>query len=434
LPDAAVQSLAFSPNFGEDHTIFVGMEAHGIYVSRDGGDNWESFALAEQSINALACAKADLLWAGTEDGLWRVETSSGEATQVEAAGETVMAVAASADGQVAAGLFGGGLSLTLDAAGSVWQRPNGAFHAPPVITSIDSDIFALDSTGVMASSHDEGALWQEIAQGNYESVFAVAGARVDTADGSQKTLLFAATDIGLSLWSGEQWLSRHIDSKSRPDDAPLGIALSPSFSNDKTLLVSTLDDALLLSQDAGITWQERTRPWQGQKVLRAQFAPSNASEIVVLTVQPTDAGHFAVTVWQSFDLGQNWEVLAGLTSGVPAVLMAWPHDADERALFLATQHRVIKLYHQGVPATLQVHQHIFDEELRITAISPAPDYPYSNIIWAATVDGLYRSVDRGLSWVLMLDLPLGLPVVWLDVAATHVTIITLGGRVWRAAL
>jgi hypothetical protein len=114
--------------------------------------------------------------------------------------------------------------------------------------------------------------------------------------------------------------------------------------------------------------------------------------------------------------------------------MAWPQDSDEHAIFLATQHRVIKLFHQGDPANLQLHQHFFDEQLRVTALSPAPDYPYSNILWAATTGGLYRSVDRGLSWGLVLDLPLDLPVVWLDVTLTHVNIITLGGRVWRAAL
>jgi hypothetical protein len=126
-------------------------------------------------------------------------------------------------------------------------------------------------------------------------------------------------------------------------------------------------------------------------------------------------------------------VLASLSSGVPAVMTAWPKDNVEEAIFLATQHRVIKLYNQGEPVTLQVHQHFFDEALSVTALASAPDYVESGILWAATTGGVYRSVDRGLSWGLMLELPLGLPVVWLEATFTHLNAITLGGRVWRSA-
>jgi hypothetical protein len=35
---------------------------------------------------------------------------------------------------------------------------------------------------------------------------------------------------------------------------------------------------------------------------------------------------------------------------------------------------------------------------------------------------------------LLAELPLELPVVWLDITSTEVTAITLGGRLWRALL
>jgi hypothetical protein len=116
------------------------------------------------------------------------------------------------------------------------------------------------------------------------------------------------------------------------------------------------------------------------------------------------------------------------------VMMAWPADPAEHALFMATQHRVLKLYTQGDPSALQVHQHFFDEALRVTVLAPASDFAESGIIWAATTGGLYRSVDRGMSWGLMVELPLGLPLVWLEVTTTHLRAITLGGRIWRALL
>ena len=214
----------------------------------------------------------------------------------------------------------------------------------------------------------------------------------------------------------------------------LGIELSPTFFQDKTLLVVDQENTLHLSQDGGTTWQACRDAWRGQSLLRAHFAPDSRGEIVALTMQPTDSGHFNVTVWRTGDLGHNWEVLAGLTSGVPAVAMAWPAESVERAIYLATQHRVIKLYFDGDPPELQVYQHFFDENLRVTALAVAPKSAESNKVWAATTGGIYASSDHGLNWVLMIGLPQELPVLWLEVTDTHLTAITLGGRVWRAAL
>src|SRR5690606_1399324 len=112
----------------------------------------------------------------------------------------------------------------------------------------------------------------------------------------------------------------------------------------------------------------------------------------------------------------------------------WPQDAHEHAIFLATQHRVVKLYNQIEPPELRVHQHFFDEHFSVTALAPAPDYAESHIIWAATTGGLYRSVDRGMSWGLIVELPQRLPLVWLEVTPLHLNAITLGGRAWRATL
>jgi hypothetical protein len=39
-----------------------------------------------------------------------------------------------------------------------------------------------------------------------------------------------------------------------------------------------------------------------------------------------------------------------------------------------------------------------------------------------------------MSWGLIIELPLGLPLVWLEVTSTHLHGVTLGGCVWHAAL
>jgi photosystem II stability/assembly factor-like uncharacterized protein len=40
LPQAGVLSLALSPNFSVDRTLFAGLAERGLYVSTDGGTTW----------------------------------------------------------------------------------------------------------------------------------------------------------------------------------------------------------------------------------------------------------------------------------------------------------------------------------------------------------------------------------------------------------
>jgi hypothetical protein len=362
---------------------------------------------------------------------------------VAAAGEIVMSVAATTQGQVALGLYGSGLWLTDNGNGPVeaivWQQPEVALHAPPVVMPVGDDyfaqlLFAHDADGQVARSADGGAQWTDVADKIPAVTYALSGTRHTAADGAPLTTLFAATDRGLARWdeaSGNWQLDL---TPSLSEGGALGVDLSPTFVDDQTVLVVGHANDLYIATDGGVTLQAVSGPWAGHSLLSARFAPMSAAEVVAVTAQPTGSGHFALAVWESHDQGQTWATLAGLTSGVPAVVMAWPHDPSERAIFLATQHRVIKLYMEGEPSTLQLHQHFFDENVRVTALAVAPDYSHKQIIWAATSEGLYRSVDRGMSWALMLDLPQGLPVVSLAVSTTHVNAITLGGRVWRAAL
>jgi len=214
----------------------------------------------------------------------------------------------------------------------------------------------------------------------------------------------------------------------------LEVVVSPAYANDKRLVVRTQESGLFLTQDDGLTWQQISGPWHGHTLLHLHFPPDASDRLIALTVQPDHANHFNVTAWQTTDLGKNWEVLAGLSSDLPAVMMTWPMDQREAAIFLATQHRIIKLFEAGEPPTLQVYQHFFDPLLQVTALAVTPTYEEEQTIWAATTGGLFRSQDRGLQWEQLLAPPLGLPVVWLEVTATEVSSITLGGHAWRAKL
>jgi hypothetical protein len=140
-------------------------------------------------------------------------------------------------------------------------------------------------------------------------------------------------------------------------------------------------------------------------------------------------------LWQSHDGGLGWENLAGLVSELPAVALAWPVDPHEAALFVATRHRVIKLFTEPDSHELRSTQRFLANTLNITALAASPAYATDQTLWAATTQGVYQSSDGGDTWA---NLGAGLEarsvVALVPPTATHpLRAVTLGGAVWALA-
>jgi photosystem II stability/assembly factor-like uncharacterized protein len=72
LLDLAVYSLAISPNFAANETLFAGTET-ALFKSENGGRSWRETGFPETAppVVALALDRQGALWAGTEQhGLW----------------------------------------------------------------------------------------------------------------------------------------------------------------------------------------------------------------------------------------------------------------------------------------------------------------------------------------------------------------------------
>lgn len=448
LPDAAVQCLLVSPHFATDRTLFVGTEGFGVYQSTDGGANWEPTGaeLATQSINSLCAVPGHdaTLLAATEGGIYRSTDFGAHWEPVNARIDIPLSLAAAADGVVLAGTYADGIWRSEDG-GMHWElaAENVVAHAPPLVhQSTEGALFALDMTGVLTASTDAGQTWQALDVDAAVDNFALV------ADGAH-TQLIAVSEGALWLGAGTETAADSIPwtQRAAPVSEVALLAVSPTFHQDQSVLLGGIDGQLHLSTDAGESWRELTTPGSGAMPLQACFATAGGPVLYLVTAAENAQGNFAVDVWHlDLPLGEDsssWENMAHFETEIPAVLIAAPPDPAERALFLSTQNRVIKLY-TDADGELAVAQSFLEGDapeegeasatVRISALAASPGYVGDRTIFAGSNVGVHRSTDGGATWERYGDGLPALPVVaLLPDRENELTAITLGGGVWRVS-
>jgi photosystem II stability/assembly factor-like uncharacterized protein len=233
--------LAVSPGFASDGTVYFGTRYHGIFKSVDGGLN------------------PSLVW--------------------DAMGRTVTALAISpdfpSDGTLFTTLRGAGIYKTVNG-GQTWKPTNNglafleAWRSPTTHDISKKDIY-------LAISPHYGA---------DETVFAAC------SEG-----LFKTTD------GGENW--REIENPTYGEDGYIiGMAISPAYENDETLLVSVRGKGLFITEDGGITF---TRI--GSDLINNNYG---IEYLAFSTSYATDATIYAASdeeLFRSTDGGNTWELI-----------------------------------------------------------------------------------------------------------------------------
>jgi len=438
LPDAAVQCLLVSPGYAQDRTLLVGTEQHGVYTSTDGGAIWHAASpdLNGQSVNSLVSVgkMGNVLLAGTESGLYRSTDGGARWQSVDDDAFAALTFAA-ADETVVAGAFVDGVWRS-DDGGANWQPANTGImaHAPPLVQqTADGALFALDLDGELAYTTDGGQSWQRVEMGPVEAFALAPGPRSirAVADGALHSAHVDEMQNGPA-----DWTQRPI-----PVERASLLAVSPQASvtggAGHAVLLGDHAGALHLSQDDGQTWQTLEPPQAHATLLHAFFAPASApeSEIYAVTARQNEQENFAIGVWQTDAANPAWENVALFETEIPSVLAAAPADPTERALFFATQNRMIKLFADTTGA-LQVSQHFFPADVRVSALAASTHYAQDRTLFVGGRGCVFGSQDGGTSWE-QLDggLP-PLPVVTLLPQAedNDLIAVTLGGGVWHCAV
>jgi photosystem II stability/assembly factor-like uncharacterized protein len=224
-PQDLVYALAASPNFRADGICFAARTS-GLYVSRDGGSNWES-AYASLGLPAPLMTTA-------------VALSPGFGTS---------------DQLVIAGTHGG--FLRSQDGGQTWSSTE-LPPPPPLISCLalspglsqDGIAFAGSTNDGIFLSTDQGITWDSW---NFGLLDLNVLCLVLSPSFEQDKTLFVGTESGLyvSRNGGRSWREPAFPQEARP---VLSLAISPSFASDGILFAGTEGHGVFVSHDSGKTW------------------------------------------------------------------------------------------------------------------------------------------------------------------------------------
>lgn len=174
------------------------------------------------------------------------------------------------------------------------------------------------------------------------------------------------------------------------------LAISPAFDTDLVILAATAA-GLYRSIDGGQQWQRSARGLSDPRLTAVVFAP-----------QPSHLA-FAATadgrLFQSEDGGERWQECLGWTGlGLINALSVSPHFAADRTLFVATMEGIFRSQDGGISWESSTFGLL---DLEILCLACAPTFAESEVLWAGSaLGGFYRSRNGARSWR---DAGLGLP-------------------------
>jgi photosystem II stability/assembly factor-like uncharacterized protein len=420
LTERNLQELAISPASAEVALVAPNASG-GLFRTRDGGASWSPVGPSDRMTSLAFLPDGPRVVAGDARG--RVVTSSDAGQTWDSPlelddGHAVTTVAAGPAGPDADTVF------AATASGRLFRSDNGAREFAELGEGLpDEEVRSLglsptysDDATLWAStwhsgvyvSTDRGETWDEMADGlttnsqaddvGVPQFRAVAAA----AEGAGSHSLFVGGFDGLfryddrrGSWAPIETLADHI----------VGLAVSPSFADDRTVAVTTYVKGAFLSRDGGDTWSYSNEGLADD--VGNTFVPLRRLHNVTFSPDYADDGTIFSANWddvvRSTDRGRSWQAIT-VSPPPPGdrlrqfVLALSPAFASDRTVFAATRHgEVFRSDDAGDPGTWE-RLGGFDEGQRVRSLAVSPDYTHDRTLYAGTVSGVFGSDDGGRTW------------------------------------
>jgi photosystem II stability/assembly factor-like uncharacterized protein len=321
----------------------------------------------------------------------------------------VLSPAYAQDRTLFAGTRGGGVFRSTNR-GDTWQRVNIGNADADIRALVLSPAYAQDRTlfagGVYGSLHrstDGGATWA-----NVPIRFVLAGDRYLTylfalalspSYSAERTIFLGTQDVGVlrSTDDGGTWKTINTGLAATWVEA---LAVSPAYATDRTVFAGTHDLGLFRSTNRGGSWEEINSGITYSGIVAVAISPMFLNDRTVFALTPYD-------VFRSIDAGATWSKIPVPSFGFSNVpgfnaLVVSPSFTLDRTLFVA----------EGGPAAApargvlrstdggnswQVMNHgLTDTNVRKLAMSPT--FATDKTLFAITPGGVFRSKDSGANW------------------------------------
>jgi hypothetical protein len=410
--------LAVSPQ--SPNVVLAAPVATGVFRTTDGGTTWAQVGSFGTVAAVTFTADGARVIAGTRDGAVYTSDNAGSTWTKSAgipSGDAVTAIrstpAPTSGATVFAGTAGGKLYRSTDR-GSTFVLVGAGLPAEQVTAIAISDAYPTDNTVWMTTwtagvyeSTDGGATTTRRSTGLTTNAQAGMlgrpqfGGITITAGSNGQPVLFVAgfnglfrSDDGAATWREVQTLAEYV----------VGLAVSPDYARDATVMVTTYVKGAYRSTDGGTTWKGSNVGLGAlgenafapvYRLTNTRFSPNYANDGTIFTAGGTK-------FLKSTDRGLSWTSISvaafppGTQQQLYVIAVSPAYAADQTILLGSRTGQLYRSQSGGAEGSWTALSTVAGA-VRSLLFNPA--FPSDPVLYASTDVGIYKSADAGSTWV-----------------------------------